>query len=982
MTMSSQPNRLKQGGAIDRSQLLRFTYNGRAMTGYRGDTVATALIANGVKVVGRSFKYHRPRGFFGIGVEDPNSMLSVRDAYGFEPAVRAGQVTLSDGMEVNSVTGWPSPEWDVGAIAGLAPGILGAGFYYKTMMWPSWRVFEPLLRRATGFGSLRAQSKTRKTKHLHVVADVLVIGAGAAGLEAALVLSGQGLRVIIAEMDPMPGGTLTWEEASIDGTTARAWAVASADRLATDPDTTILTSTTVVAAYENNVFALVETVQDERGVREERLWHVRARHVVFATGMTERPLLFANNDRPGVMLATAVRRLIAQYSVTPARRLVVYTSNDSGYLTALEAKRAGVDVVAMLDTRSRSAAIHADAASSAGIRCMFAARIANTVGRSAVRAVDVNSERGAERLPCDGVAVAGGWTPMINLACHRGVKPVFDEERGIYVAPRLPPHWVAAGGVAGTTDLAHSLAEGRQAALEILSTDGLTVPESTPRQVEAKGYGSASVQPGFPQGPTTKIWVDLQNDVKVSDIEIAVRENYVSIEHLKRYTTLGMGTDQGRTSNVNGIAVMSALTGRSMAEVGVSTFRPMFSAVSMATIAGGRQGDLHRPRRYLPADRAHRRLQAVFEDFGWERPDWYRSNGADRESAVRVEMAAVRGSVGVFDGSSLGKIEVVGPDASGFLARFYVSNIATLKPGSIRYSLMLSEDGVIFDDGVVACLGENRFLAGPTSGNAEAVAAWFERWRQTEWPASRVSISNVTSNWGSIAIAGPRAREVLKRLGLDFDIDRGAFKHMQIREARWMGIPVRVSRVSFTGELQYEVSIQARYSESLLELLLVESDGVLPRPVGMEAWLRLRLEKGYIHLGSETNGRTGPAEVGMGQLAAKRSDDFIGKRSATLSFGTSPDREQLVGLVALDGRLEIGARVLKSGCTAPPCPTEGYVTSACDSPTVGQSIGFALIERGFQRKGEEITLFSSGRTIRARIVDPVFYDPDNERLQC
>lgn len=982
MPMPGQPNRLERGGTIDRSQPLTFTYNGRSMTGFRGDTVASALIANGVRVVGRSFKYHRPRGFFGIGVEDPNSMLAVRDAYGYEPAIRAGQVVLAEGIEVRSVTGWPSPEADFGAVAGLASGILAAGFYYKTMMWPNWKLFEPLVRRATGFGSLREQPQTRKVQHRHAVTDVLVIGAGPAGLEAALALSGRGLKIIVSEMDPVPGGTLNWEEATIDGAAARAWAAAAMERLASDPDVTVLASTIAGAAYENNVFSLVEALQDARGVRAERHWRVHARHVVLATGMTERPLLFANNDRPGVMVATAMRRLIAGYAAAPCRQMLVYANNDSGYLTALEARRAGVDVVAIVDTRPQLAALHADAAGSAGIRCLFEAQVVEVVGRSGVRAVDVMSARGVERIACDGVAVAGGWTPLIHLACHRGARPVFDEVRSMFLVPQLPPRWWAVGGAAGTTDLAGSLADARLAAAGILAAEGATAFEAPTREVEALGYGSVS--PGWRPavGASNRIWVDFQNDVKVSDIEIAARENYVSIEHLKRYTTLGMGTDQGRTSNVNGLAVMAELTGRTIAEVGATTFRPMFSAVRMSTIAGGREGDLYRPRRYLPADAAHRLLDAEFEDFGWERPDWYRSNGADRESAVRAEMAAVRNSAGVFDGSSLGKIEVVGPDAAGFLARFYVSNMATLKPGSIRYSLMLGEDGVIFDDGVVACLGENRFLAGPTSGHAESVAALFERWRQTEWPGSRVSIANVTSNWGSIAVAGPRARDVLKRLDLDFDISAAGFRHMQIREGTWRGVPVRVARVSFTGELQYEISVQARYTECLLHSLLAGSRDIAPRPVGMEAWLRLRLEKGYIHLGSDTNGRTGPAEVGWGQQAARRADDFIGKRSMTLAFALSPEREQLVGLVALEGRLEVGARVLKPGNSAPPCPTEGYVTSACESPSAGHSIGLALIERGFQRKGEEITLFSSGRAVRARIVDPVFYDPENERLRC
>jgi sarcosine oxidase, subunit alpha len=475
----------------------------------------------------------------------------------------------------------------------------------------------------------------------------------------------------------------------------------------------------------------------------------------------------------------------------------------------------------------------------------------------------------------------------------------------------------------------------------------------------------------------------------VSHIDLAVRENYVSVEHLKRYTTLGMGTDQGRTSNVNGVAILSALTGRDISTIGTTTFRPPYSGVRMATIANGRRGDLYRPRRYLPADSIHHEWGAVMEDFGWERPDWYRSNGPDvnsderaRETAVAAEMRAVREHVGIFDGSSLGKIEIAGPDAAPFLAKFYVSDMATLQVGRIRYSVMLREDGVIFDDGVVARLGPNHFLVSPTSGHAEAAVAWLERWRQTEWPTLRVAVSDITSNSTSIAISGPKARELLSRLEPDFDIAPSAFRHMEYREGTVGGVRARVARVSFTGELQYEISLPSRYAVSLMQALLAEGDGLAPRPVGMEAWLRLRLEKGYLHVGSDTNGRTTPLDVGMASIVAKRRDDFIGKRSLTLPFAISDEREQLVGLTASEGRLRAGGRILAAGCLHPPCPTEGYVTSACYSASVGCSIGLALLKRGRQRHGDTVAVYDDGATVRCRVGSPVFHDPKNERLHA
>ena len=1035
--------RLALGGLIDRSKTLSFTFNGCRFEGHPGDTLASALIANGINLIGRSFKYHRPRGFYGAGVEDPNSMLAVQDAYGYEPALRAGQVRLCDGLRAHSVTGWPSASFDFAAGLQLFSGLLSAGFYYKTFKWPTWALFEPLIERSTGFGRPQVMLEKRTAHHRHAHCDVLIIGAGPAGLAAARSLLGSGLKVVIAEDQPQVGGSLNWERATLAGHQGSDWARLLSRQLIEDPNFTVLTSTTVTGAYEGNHFTLLQTIADSRGVRSEHLWKLRARQVVLATGMIDRPLLFAGNDRPGVMLSSSVRRLIGEFGVSPARKLAIYTNNDSGYLTALAAVRAGVDVEYVVDTRAEEEGAYVRSALNAGITCLFENQIVATQGYRRLKAITVQNQAGrTHRLRCDGLAVAGGFTPLIHLASHRGGKPTYDAQRDLFVTNSLPEGWYTAGGVTGTLDLEIALAQGGRAAQSIGKALGVSVrsiraevigapswgvtgaeqqqtpsqaepaPTKSPNQVPMRGHGvhaQAEPQPSIqarldtharpdPQahtqarsvadsprwtnrGSSSATWVDFQNDVKASDIELAVRENYVSVEHLKRYTTLGMGTDQGRTSNVNGLALLAGLTGRAIDAVGTTTFRPPYTGVRMGAIANRRRGDLYKPRRFLPAHRVHQEQSAVFEDFGWERPDWYRSNGANREAAVVTEMAAVRTHVGVFDGSSLGKIEVTGPDAREFLRRFYVSDMASLKPGRVRYSLMLKDDGVIFDDGVVSCLAENHFLASPTSGQADAVAAWFERWRQTEWPSMKVAVSVVTSNWASIAIAGPQARILLARLEPNFDISNEAFPHMEIREGDIGGVPARVARISFTGELQYEISVQARYASSLLKTLLSPQGDLNPRPVGMEAWLRLRLEKGYLHLGSDTNGRTTPLDVGMAGIVAKRKDDFIGKRSLSLAFATSPEREQLVGLLALEGSLQVGGRVLAPNHTRPPCPTEGYVTSACFSPFVRESIGLALIERGHARQGETVSVYCAGNIIRCRITKPVFYDPSNARLQ-
>jgi sarcosine oxidase subunit alpha len=982
MPSSPYGHRLPSGGLIDRTRAIPFSFNARKLLGHPGDSLASALIANGVNLVGRGFKYHRPRGFYGVDVEDPNSMLSVRDAYAYEPALRAGQVRLCEGLEAHSVTGWPSPGVDLAGGVQLLGGLLGAGFYYKTFMWPNWGWFEPLIRRSTGFGRPTHLRQARNTQRRHASCDVLIIGAGPAGLSAARSLLGTGLAVILADDRPRCGGSLNWEASTVDGQPGAAWAHAVCAQLSDDPGVTVLTSTTVTAAYEDNHFTLIQQLSDERGVHTERHWSLRATQVILATGMIDRPLLFAGNDRPGIMLSSAVRRLMGEFGVSPAGRLAVYTNNDSGYLTAIDAMRAGIDVAAIVDVRSESKAIHSSAVRDAGIPCLFEGQIESTSGYRRLRSITVRGkDRRRRTIACTGLAVSGGFTPLIQLASHRGSKPVYDSRLGSFLIRELPGHWYAAGGVAGALDLEVAIEQGRSAAAAVGLSQGKSLAPMPAESVASRSYGA--VEPCWrPEyGSPSKVWVDLQNDVKMSDVDLAVRENYVSVEHLKRYTTLGMGTDQGRTSNVNGLALLAGLTEQRIEAVGTTTFRPPYTAVRMDTIANDRRGDLYRPRRHLPAGAVHQSLDAVMADFGWERPDWYRSNGADREAAVAAEMSAVRSQVGVFDGSPLGKIEVTGPDAAAFLAKFYVSNMATLKPGGIRYSVMLREDGVIFDDGVVARLSHNHFLASPSSGQAEAVAAWFERWRQTEWPAMRVAIAPVTSNWASMAIAGPRSRELLARLEPTFDISHAAFAHMQVREGHVGGVIARIARVSFTGELQYEISVQSRYGASLLKELLTPADDLVPRAVGLEAWLRLRLEKGYLHLGSETNGRTTPIDIGMGDLVARRLDDFIGRRSLRLSFATSPEREQLVGIVAQDGTLQVGGRVMSPGHSQVPCPTEGYVTSACWSPSMAKSIGLALIERGRARMGEIVAVYCAGRIVRCRIAAPTFYDPTHERLQ-
>ncbi len=977
MITGSGSMRLAEGGRIDRTRPLRFSFNGQSMTGYAGDTVASAMLANGVSVVARSFKYHRPRGIIGCGLEDPSGMLAVRDAYGYEAAVRATQVQLAEGMEVRTSTGWPSAAFDVGALIRPFGRFIKAGFYYKTFMWPNWRWFEPLIRRTTGFGRVDPQAPARSAERLHAACDVLVIGGGAAGIAAAHELIASGLNVVLCDERPQLGGALSWVQGEIGGVATDVWLDEKIADIDAAENIQMLTDTVVTGAYEGNVFTLLQSVHADGGVRLLRHWKLRVGKIIFAAGSVERPLVFPGNDKPGVMLASALARFIEEFAVAPAKRICVFTNNDAGYTAAFAALWAGIEVAAVIDVRDASPAkIWSDLAAR-GISLLAGSEVTGTIGQGRISSIDVRPLAGGEclRITCDGLAVSGGVSPLVHLAAHRGMKPVYDPETAAFVPAKLPEGWYGAGDVLGPMTPDGASTSGTAAARAVTGHGEVASPAlGNPYNIQPHWRTAA--------GDESTMFVDLQNDVTVADIELAAREGYVSVEHLKRYTTLGMGTDQGRTSNINGLAILAAVTGRNIADVGTTTFRPPYTAVPMAAIAGNRVRAFYRAARTLPAHEIHEAAGAVFEDVGWLRPDWYGKNGANRESAVACEMASVRGAVGLFDGSPLGKIEVAGPDALAFLDRFYVTNLMTLKPGRIRYSMMLHEDGLIFDDGVVTCIDDNLFVVGSSSGNAEKVAALLERWRQTEWPTTRVAVAPVTSNWASVAIAGPGARDVLAALKPDFDVSGGAFPHMSYREGTAHGMPVRVSRVSFTGELQYEINVPAGQGAALLNCLSEIAEPIGGCLVGLEAWLRLRLEKGYLHVGADTNGRTTPLDLGMGGVIDRKPGDFIGRRSLSLAYAVSAGREELVGLKAVSGGMRVGGRILADGATQPPCQTEGYVTSACWSPSLGCDVALALIENGSKRLGQTVRIYDAGRIIEAEICRPGLYDPDNERLMA
>lgn len=991
--------RTDTGGRVDRAASLAFEFDGRAYTGLSGDTLASALLANGVHLVGRSFKYHRPRGILAAGCEEPNALVRVMRGAGREtPNLRATQVELYAGLAAESQNRWPGLRADAGALAGLAAPLLPAGFYYKTFMGPGWpgatvlwsRVFEPLIRRAAGLG--RAPSAPDPDAYLNRYAhcEVLVIGAGPAGLAAALAAAERGGRVILCDEQSEPGGSLLAEtEATIDGEPAAAWLAGRLEKLE-QAGVTVMPRTTAFGCYAANFVALAERLSEHRadvppGAPRERLWQVRAREVVFATGALERPLVFRNNDRPGILLADAARTYLNRYGVRVGRRAVVATACDSAYGAALELAAAGVEIPVICDLRATPPARLREQAEQAGIAVRAASAVLDTRGRLRVSNVSVASLDGharREAFACDTLLVSGGWTPVVALQSQSRGRLGWDAERLAYVPVEHAPRQHSAGACRGTGDLAKAIAEGRAAGRR---ASGQATDASPPPVVSnaASTNGSWLGLPSRAAPPPGRAFVDFQNDVTASDLAVAVREGFRAIEHVKRYTTTGMATDQGKTSNLNALAIVANMTGTDVPAVGMTSFRAPYTPVTFGTLAGTEYGELLAPVRKTPMHAWAAARGAVFEDVGlWRRAQYFPRPGEDRAAAVARECRTTRASVGLFDASTLGKIEVVGPDACEFLERLYVNRLATLAPGRCRYAVLLNEAGFIVDDGIIARLAPDRFHVTTTTGGAGHVLAKMEDYLQTEWPDLAVWLTSVTEHWAVAAVQGPRAREVLARAVPGLDADVKALPHMAVSERASDGIPMRLFRASFTGELGFELNVPAGSALGLWVALHEAAEAVGGGCYGTDAMHVMRAEKGYIIVGQDTDGTMVPDDVGLGRLVDASSKDFVGRRSLARAHARRADRPQLVGLLSTDGRtrLEEGSQVTATPDPATGSAPLGFVSSAYDSAAAGRPIALALVAGGRARLGERVFVPAAGGAVPAEIVAPVFYDPEGARL--
>ena len=1003
--MSSKPYRLAQGGShIDRTKKVNFSFDGKQLPGFAGDTLASAVMANGAKLFGRSFKYHRPRGLVGLGSEEMNALVGVGDGVHHEPNLRATQVEVFDGLQAVSQNRWPSLSVDIGAINSKLSRFLPGGFYYKTFMWPQsfWKhVYEPLIRKSAGLGKAPEGGDPDVYENMHVHCDVLVVGGGLAGLTAAKAAAASGARVILADENPTLGGTGDLTAGTIDGACVIDHAKAVGHDLMAAENVHVMARSTVVGHWHHNYLMIFERVADHdpallaSGAPRHRLWKVRAKQVILATGAIERPIAFANNDRPGIMLASAASALVERYGVSPGVNGIVFTNNDNAYLTALSLRKAGINV-RVVDSRSRSDGGLVQHALSEGIEVSMGSVISAVEGTLGVTAAKIAAYRKGQgrviterKFACDFIAMSGGFNPALHLWCHNGGKIKFDDALQSFRPDSHNDAIVAVGAANGTmevaTTLTEALAAGEAAAKAVL-------PKTKPAKVRAPDVKEPARTPleSLWFAPATgnynegnKHFIDFQNDVTVADLELAQREGYESVEHTKRYTTFGMATDQGKTSNLNGLGILSEATGKSIPEIGVTTFRPPYTPFSFGSIAGVHTKKLFLPIRGTPIYQWHVDNKAVFEPVGqWRRAYTYTKAGETKQESINREILAVRHKVGLLDASTLGKIEIKGPDAGEFLDRMYTNMFSTLKVGRCRYGLMMNELGFLTDDGVTVRLAEDHFLMHTTSGGADRIAAWLEEWLQTEWTHYKVFVTPVTEQWAQFAIAGPRARNVLAKLEPNFDISNAALPHMSFCEGKLGGYPVRVFRISFSGEQSYEVATPANMGRGLWNAIIAVGAELGLEAYGTEALHVLRAEKGFIVIGDETDGTTTPIDVGLDGLIAKKKTDFIGKRSLEQSYLKDPNRKQLVGLLTEEPAdvLPDGAYAVRAVMDKPPMEMIGQITSSYYSPTLERSIAMALIENGRARMGDTLSFpLEGGKVMRATIVDPVFYDKEGAR---
>jgi len=996
----TQNYRLDKGGYINRNIKISFQFNGKKYFGYKGDTLASALLANGVHLVGRSFKYHRPRGFIGAGVDEPNAKVQLYSGAKTDPNATATEIELVEGLVAKSQNCFPSVSFDFGAINNLLSKIFPAGFYYKTFMWPKnfWnKIYEPIIRRAAGLGVAPLKPDPDRYDHKFEYCDILVVGSGPSGLASALSAAKNGARVILAEDKPRFGGSLLTDEVTIGNKKGKDWADETIEQLKSMPNVIVKNRSQVFGYYDHNMMVMFERTKDHiespnKYIPRQRLWYIRAKEVIASTGSIERPLVFGNNDRPGIMLASAANEYLKVYGVLVGKKPIIFTNNDSAYDTAINFKKNGINPV-VIDIRDNSEGAAIKEAKNLKIDIRFSHAVANAKGYLRVNSATIgklNNKKtnyeNLENISCDCICVSGNWTPTVHLASQSGNKLKFNEKIGAFIPNQSKQNESTVGAAKGSFTLKESLEEGFNKGFELSNkitkkNINTSIPTSNERSNDK--HNKFWCMP-LPKNKSYKRCVDFQNDVYVSDIELAVREGFRSIEHVKRYTTLGMATDQGKTSNLNGLQLVSKIENKIVPEVGHTTFRPPYTPVTIGVIVGREVGKHYRPTRKSPMHLWHKKNNAVFVDAGlWLRPRYYKQGNETLQEAAKREAANVRNNVGICDVTSLGKIDIKGSDSPEFLNRIYTNAWMKLPVGKARYGVMLREDGIVFDDGTTTRISENHFHMTTTTAQAVNVLAHLEYYLQAVWPELDVNVLSTTEQWAGAALAGPNSRSLLEKLFPDTDVSNETLPFMGFVEGNLFGVPARIFRISFSGELAYEINVESGYGVFMWEKIMELGKEMDIEPYGTEALSTLRIEMGHV-AGSEIDGRTIPSDLSLDGMLSKKKD-FIGKRSLNRLAFIETNREKIVGVVPLDKKTMIpeGSHLVKDNNAALPNPKLGHISASCWSVEYNNPFSLAILKDGKRRIGEKLYALSplKNKNIPVEIVSSHYVDSKGERVR-
>ena len=997
----SQTYRLNNVGYINRDKKISFKFNGKRYFGYKGDTLASALLANGVHLVGRSFKYHRPRGFVGAGVDEPNAKVQLYyKGANTEPNANATEVELVEGLIARSQNCWPSVSFDFGAINNLLNKFFPAGFYYKTFMWPKsfwYKIYEPIIRKAAGLGIAPLKPDPDKYEHKYEYCDVLVAGSGPSGLSSALSAAKNGARVILAEDKVRFGGSLLTDEVTIGNKKGKEWADEIISQLKSMPNVIVKNRSQVFGYYDHNMMVMCERTKDHienpsEFTPRQKLWYIRAKEVIISTGSIERPLTFGNNDRPGIILASAAREYMKVYGVLVGKKPIIFTNNDSAYDTAIDFKKNGIDPI-IIDTRDDSQSSVANEAKSLNISIKFSHGVVNTKGYLRLNSATIgkfNSDKSGyeklENISCDCICVSGNWTPTVHLASQSGNKLKFNETIDAFIPNQSKQNENTIGSAKGSFTLKESLEDGFKKGFELSNKiTGKNEKSITPTSNE-KNYGQHDkfwCMP-LPKNKHYKRFVDFQNDVAVSDIELAVREGFKSIEHVKRYTTLGMATDQGKTSNLNGLQLVSDIEKKIIPEVGHTTFRPPYTPITIGAIVGREVGKHYRPTRKSPIHEWHEKNNAVFVDAGlWLRPRYYKKGNENLLEASTREARNVRKNVGVCDVTSLGKIDIKGADSAEFLNRVYTNAWMKLPIGKGRYGVMLREDGIVFDDGTTTRISENHFHMTTTTAQAANVLSHLEYYLQVVWPELDVNVVSTTEQWAGAALAGPNSRKLLGKLFKNIDVSNEGIQFMGYKESDLFGVPARIFRISFSGELAYEINVESDYGIFMWKKIIELGKEMNIEPYGTEALSTLRIEMGHV-AGSEIDGRVISSDLSLEGMLSKKKD-FIGKRSLFREAFVNPNREKIVGVIPIDKKTMIpeGSHLVNDGNATLPNPKLGHVSASCWSVEYNNPFSLAILQDGKNKIGKKLYAVSplKNKNIPVEIISSHYVDPKGERVR-